>query len=91
MEKEIETKKEQIINLINKQNLTISATNKIISLNPNLIQLNTVLGGIAVAGENLELIKLDNDTKIAEIVGNFKSLKYIEAKSKEPFFRKIFK
>lgn len=91
MEKEKEIKKEQIINLINKQNLSISGTKKIISLNPNLIQLDTVFGGIIISGEKLELIKLDNDLNKAEIVGNVKSIKYVEGKSKEPFFRKIFK
>ena len=88
---QIEQKKEQIINLINKQNLNISGTKKIISLNPNLIQLDTVFGGIVVTGEKLELIKLDNDLNKAEIIGNIKSIKYLEGKAKEPFLRKIFK
>ena len=86
-----EIKKEQILYLINKQNLSITGTKKIISLNPNLIQLDTVFGGVVITGEKLELIKLDNDLNKAEIVGNIKSIKYLEGKVKEPFFRKIFK
>ena len=89
-EKEI-IKKEQNLTLINRQNLTISGTTKIISLKPDLIQLNTVMGGIIITGTNLELINLDNSTNKAEINGNVNAIKYVEGKNKEPFFRKIFK
>ena len=86
------TEKEQIINLINKKNLTISGTNKIISLKPDLIQLSTNYGGLMVVGENLELIKLDNSSTKAEISGNVFGLKFInDTKNKESLFRKIFK
>lgn len=83
--------KEQLIVLSNKKNLSVSGTNKIISLKPDLIQLDTVFGGLQVIGNNLELIKLDNTTTRAEINGEINSLKFIEEKSKEPIFRKIFK
>lgn len=83
--------KQQTIILQNKSQLSISGTNKIISLKPDLIQLDTVYGGIIITGSNLELIKLDNQSSTAEISGDVSSLKFAEAKSKEPFFRKIFK
>ncbi len=82
---------EQTINLTNKQNLTVSGTNKIISLKPDLIQLDTVLGGLIIGGNSLELVRLDDNSKIAEIKGEINSIKYATPKSKEPFFRKIFK
>ena len=83
--------KEQLIVLSNKKNLSVSGTNKIISLKPDLIQLNTVYGDLQVIGNNLELIKLDNTTTRAEIAGEVNTIKFIEAKNKEPIFRKIFK
>ena len=86
----IETK-EQLIVLSNKKNLSISGTNKIISLKPELIQLNTVYGDLQILGENLELIKLDNVSTRAEISGNINVIKFLETKIKEPFLRKIFK
>ena len=82
---------EQTITLINKKELSISGTNKIISLKPDLIQLDTVLGGLVITGQNLELVKLDNLSTRAEIKGEINSLKFVEGKSKQPFFRKIFK
>lgn len=83
--------KEQIIVLNNRENLSISGTNKILSLKSDLIQLDTVYGGIVVLGTNLELIKLDNTSTRAEISGRINELKFVEVKQKEPFFRKIFK
>lgn len=94
MENKTESKtaeKEQLIVLSNKKNLSVSGTNKIISLKPDLIQLDTVFGGLQIVGTNLELIKLDNSTTRAEINGEINSLKFVEEKSKESIFRKIFK
>ena len=83
--------KEQLIVLSNKQNLSVTGTNKVVSLKPDLIQLDTVFGGLIITGTGLELVKLDNSSTRAEIKGNVNSLKFIEKTIKEPFFRKIFK
>ena len=91
MENIAKLKKEQLIILSNKQNLSVSGTNKIISLKPELIQLDTVYGGLIISGEKLELVKLDNATTRAEINGNINAIKFLQGKDKEPFFRKIFK
>ena len=84
------TNQEQLIVLSNKKNLSISGTNKIISLKPELIQLNTVYGNIQIFGNGLELTKLDNNTR-AEICGEINCVKFVETKQKENLFRKIFK
>lgn len=83
--------KEQLVVISNRQNLSVSGVIKIISLKPDLIQLDTNYGGLMIGGEKLELIKLDNTTTRAEINGHINSLKYLEEKAKEPFFRKMFK
>lgn len=88
---EIENKVEQIITLKNKTELSVTGTEKIISLKPDLIQLDTNYGGIAIGGTNLELTKLDDNLKRADIKGNVDSIRFVQGKSKEPFFRKIFK
>lgn len=80
-----------ILNLINKNNLTITGADKIISLKPDLIQLNTILGGLMVTGKNLELKKLNSGDNKAEIVGTINSIKFLDQPDKTPFFRKIFK
>ena len=83
--------KEQLVVISNRQNISVSGVSKIISLKPDLIQLATNFGGIIIGGEKLELIRLDNSTTRAEINGVINSIKYLEERSKEPFFRKIFK
>ena len=83
--------KEQLIVLSNRKNISISGTIKIISLKPDLIQLETVYGNLLIEGKDLELIKLDNSTTRAELSGTIDSLKFTESKSKEHLFRKIFK
>ncbi|MBE5741011.1 MAG: hypothetical protein E7351_00535 [Clostridiales bacterium] len=85
------TNKEQLIVLSNKTNLSVSGTQKIISLKPDLIQLDTNYGGLVITGTNLELVKLDNTTTRAEISGAVESIKFVTTKSKEPLLRKIFK
>lgn len=93
MELKIENNKteEQSILLTNRNTLSVSGTNKIVSLKSDIIQLETILGGLIVNGEKLELLKLDNSTSTAEISGKINGLKFIEAKRKEPIFRKLFK
>ena len=83
--------KEQLISLKNRETLQVSGTTKIISLKTELIQLDTNLGGLQIIGNKLELIKLDNQTNIAEIKGTINSLKFINTPNKEPLLRKIFK
>ena len=82
---------EQLIVLSNKKNLSISGTNKIISLKPDLIQLSTIYGDMQIFGNNLELTKLDNNTTRAELIGEINCVKFVETKQKESLLRKIFK
>lgn len=82
---------EQLIVLSNRKNISISGTNKVISLNPELIQLDTTFGNLVISGNNLELTKLDNTSTRAEISGSINALRFAESKSKEPFLRKLFK
>ena len=89
--KEIKQTKDQTITINNQSNLTITGTNKIISLKPDLIQLDTIYGLVVVGGSELELKQLDNTTSKAEITGKIFSLKFSEPKEKENILRKIFK
>lgn len=85
------TEKEQVIILSNRKNISVSGTNKILSLKSDLIQLDTTFGNLLITGTSLELIHLDNSSTKAEISGNISAIKFAETKSKESVFRKIFK
>ena len=91
MENNLNEKKEQTIILKNRCELTISGTNKLISLKNDLIQLDTNFGGVMVIGSNLELQTLNQETTCAQISGNINSIKFVEGNKKENIFRKIFK
>ncbi len=80
-----------ILNLINQNNLTITGANKLISLKPDLIQLDTIMGGLIIHGQNLELSKLNSGGNIAEVVGTITEIKFLSTHNKTPFFRKLFK
>ena len=56
-EDKISKNEDQTIILKNRKDLSIDGTTKIISLKPDLIQLDTNYGGLIIVGENLELIK----------------------------------
>ena len=79
------------LTLNNQDNLKVTGANKIISLKPDLIQLDTILGGLIIGGKNLELKQLNSGTNIAEITGIINSVIFLEVGDKTSFFRKIFK
>ena len=83
--------KEQLLILNSRKNLSITSVLKVVSLKPDLIQLHTNFGGMLILGQNLELIKLDNNTTRIEIFGEINEIKYCETKQKNNLFRKIFK
>lgn len=89
--KESKINKNQNLTLINRETLTITGVEKIISIKTELIQLNSNFGGIIISGNNLELLSLDHENTIATIKGNISSIKYLPIKEKESLFRKIFK
>ncbi len=91
MEENISQAKEQIITLQNRKNLSVGGVTKVISVKNDLIQVDSNFGGIIIYGQNLELKKLDNASMRADIVGTIDAIKFLQAKVKEPFFRKIFK
>jgi len=90
MENKTNLNTEQILTLKNRNNLIVGGTLKIISLKPDLIQLDTIQGGLQIFGENLELTKLDTNST-AEIIGIINGFKFLQSNNKESIFRKLFK
>ena len=91
MEENTNQNKEQTITLQNRKNLSVGGVTKIISVKTDLIQVESNFGGIIICGQNLELKKLDNASMRADIIGTIDAIKFLQAKVKEPFFRKLFK
>ncbi|MCQ2564689.1 MAG: YabP/YqfC family sporulation protein [Clostridia bacterium] len=91
MEENVNQNKEQTITLQNRKNLSVGGIVKVISVKNDLIQVDSNFGGIMISGQNLELKKLDNGSMRADIVGTIDAIKFLQARDKEPFFRRIVK
>ncbi len=88
--KQTNTNSEHNLTLINRNNLSVTGVDKVISVKPDLLQLKTTSGDMIVNGENIEVTKLDLEQHTINLTGTFDSIKYSE-NNKTPLFKKIFK
>ena len=81
------------IKILERNNIFITGTKKVNTFNDKEFFINTVMGGIIIRGNTLELIKLDtNDGNIC-IKGKIDSVSYlddIESPKDNSFFGKLF-
>ena len=84
------TSKQHVLTLTNRNNLTITGVEKMISVKPDLVQLKSTSGDIVINGQNIEVTKLDLEQYLLSLNGKFDSIKYLE-NNKTPLLKKIFK
>ena len=82
--------KSQIITLTDRKQLSLTGVEKMISVKPDLLQLNTDFGTLQITGTAMEVSKLDLEEKVLEVKGVITSIKYLDDK-KAPIFKRIFK
>lgn len=85
-----------IQNLIleNRQKLSISGVNDVLSFDDQVVMVDTELGLLTVKGENLKINKLSIDTSEVIVEGDINYLSYSEKsgeKEKTSLISKIFK
>ncbi|MBO6233106.1 MAG: sporulation protein YabP [Clostridia bacterium] len=85
-----------IQNLIleNRQKLSISGVNDVLSFDDQVVMVDTELGLLTVKGENLKINKLSIDTSEVIVEGDINYLSYSEnsgEKEKTSLISKIFK
>lgn len=78
------------LTLTNRNHLTITGIDKVISVKPDLLQIKSNNGDIVVTGQNMEVTKLDLEQHTITLNGKFDSFKYLE-NNKTPLLKKIFK
>ena len=83
--------KENIIRLINRNDLTISGVNKVISFSPTQIVLFALDCQITICGEQLQTTKLDEQTEELSVQGLINSIKWSDKKEKIGLIKRIFK
>lgn len=81
---------EHTLTLVNRNQLTITGVDKVVSVKPDLLQVKTSAGDMVVAGQNIEVTKLDLEQHSLSLNGKFDSIKYSNV-DKTPLLKKIFK
>ena len=81
---------EHSLTLHNRNHLIIVGVDKVVSMKPDLVQLTSNKGSMAIFGKDIEVTKLDLDTHTLELSGQFDAVKYLDI-NKTPFLKKIFK
>ena len=81
---------EHNLTLTNRKHLTITGVDKVVSVKPELLQLKSTAGDIAISGQNIEVTKLDVEQHTITLTGKFDNIKYFE-NTKTPLLKKIFK
>ena len=83
------------ISLFERKNLVITGVKKIENFDNNQFILETIMGGMLIKGEGLELIKLDTLQGNVSIKGLINSISYVDETSKkekeESIFNRLFK
>lgn len=83
------------INILERKNILVTGVKKIESFDDTEFLMDTVMGMLALKGENLELLKLDTLQGSVSIKGLLKSFSYVdEEKSKDKessFISRLFK
>ena len=77
--------------LINQTNLTISGIKKANALSETALSLSLENQTLTVLGSGMEVKKLDVDSGIIEVQGKINLIKYVGAKEKLGFVKRIFK
>lgn len=79
------------LTLLERQNLTLTGICEVVSVSETALICNLKDGNLVVTGENLKVNKLDVESGRVELLGNVFCIKYGGTKTKERFFKKIFK
>ena len=77
------------INLNNRTELKITGVFEVVSATTSAIIAKTSAGGLAITGENLKILNLNNHEKTIEIRGVVNEIKYNQKKKK--FLEKVFR
>lgn len=83
--------KENVLTLINRNDLSISGVNKVISFSPTQIILVALDCEIQITGEQMQTTKLDETNGELVVQGLINSIKWNEKKEKVGLIKRIFK
>ena len=83
--------KENILRLVNRNDLSITGVEKVISFSPNEVNLMALDCEIKIIGKELQTIKLDEENGDLVLSGVIDSIKWRNKKEKQSLLKRIFK
>ena len=83
--------KENILRLVNRNDLSITGVEKVISFSPNEVNLLTLDCEMKILGRELQTVKLDEENGDLVISGVIESIKWSDKKEKQSLLKRIFK
>lgn len=80
------------IKINDRKKVSLTGIKKLISFNPEEFVIETILGGLLLKGNSLEIVKLDTNDGILSIKGHIDSVCYTNtSKVKENIITRLFK
>lgn len=86
-----EVKEAQHLILDNRESLSLSGAQEVISFSDTAIELNTNLGVLLIRGEGLKIVSVSTESKTAEVSGKINMLEYKKPRSSKSVLKNIFK
>ncbi len=83
--------KENILRLVNRNDLSITGVEKVISFSPNEVNLQALDCEMKIIGRELQTVKLDEENGDLVISGVIESIKWSDKKEKQSLLKRIFK
>ena len=82
MAKSTEPRKEHLLELKNRQEMSVTGVSDVINFSDNLVTLRTSCGDLTVRGEGLSMGRLNTDTGELYLKGTITILRYSKAKGR---------
>ncbi len=83
--------KENILRLVNRNDLSITGVEKVISFSPTEVNLMALDCEMKILGRELQTVKLDEENGDLVISGVIESIKWSDKKEKQSLLKRIFK
>lgn len=86
-----EVKDAQHLILDNRESLSISGAQDVLSFSDTAIELDTNMGILLIKGSSLRIVNISTDSKNAEIRGRVDSLEYKKPRENKSILKSLFK
>lgn len=83
--------KESILNIENRNNLTLSGVQKVVSFSPTQIILNVLDSNMQICGEQMQTTLLDEQNGKLVVLGLINSVKWTNKQEKIGIIKRIFR